>query len=425
MKGKRNLLIGILLGILAGGVIGWGLGFLRFPYLEKDSSFWVGVCAGIAVTVVFFALIFIRRQYTSAKRGALAATSRKPPKTYVIVAGLLTFLILGAFIGSFVTREGRKQLKATVLKQKQEIREQAVLIEANRSLNQAQMMSEVLKGVKAELILSPENELSDSSITAIAILCDALEPYRYFRKDHLSEKKLSPERGQLLLTLANLKIDSSSFAKVKSRASFSYADLKGADLKNVDLSGADLFGADLSDANLHSANLFGADLGKTNFWGAKLDSADLSQANLIRADLKWADLNGAILVAATLNGAILESAKLRKANFSGATLHYTKASGAIFNEANLTQVDCFGADLTKANFTKAIFTEARLRGADLDQADLSGAKLANTCIEEDWFKKAEEWRLTGSDEIRQKYEVGPDTSERYKNSHYCLVRKVE
>ena len=45
MKAKRNLLIG---GIL-GGLVGWILGALRLPYVDKSHSFLLGfiTCLGV------------------------------------------------------------------------------------------------------------------------------------------------------------------------------------------------------------------------------------------------------------------------------------------------------------------------------------------------------------------------------------------
>ena len=48
MKGKRFLLLGLVLG----GVIGWALGYLRFPYLEKSGSFLVGL-GGLIWTLMY------------------------------------------------------------------------------------------------------------------------------------------------------------------------------------------------------------------------------------------------------------------------------------------------------------------------------------------------------------------------------------
>ena len=51
MKGKNGLLIGLVFGIM----IGWALGFLRLPYIEKNFSFLLGFIAAL----VFVSLLLL------------------------------------------------------------------------------------------------------------------------------------------------------------------------------------------------------------------------------------------------------------------------------------------------------------------------------------------------------------------------------
>src|SRR5689334_12928975 len=55
MKATRNLLIGVILG----AVLGWALGFLRFPYIEKNSSFLLGFITCLAFVSLILILLFI------------------------------------------------------------------------------------------------------------------------------------------------------------------------------------------------------------------------------------------------------------------------------------------------------------------------------------------------------------------------------
>ncbi len=148
--------------------------------------------------------------------------------------------------------------------------------------------------------------------------------------------ELSPERGQLLQTLALNKVDVEGIT------------FHGADLKSLDLSRADLREANLREANLAEANLFGANLIGANLTGAILTGANLTEATLFRADLREANLEGADLRVAYLSEADLSEADLTKANFTGADL--TKA------------------DLTLASFTGVVLVEADLTGANLIEA---------------------------------------------------------
>jgi Pentapeptide repeats (8 copies) len=107
---------------------------------------------------------------------------------------------------------------------------------------------------------------------------------------------LSPERGQLLLSLHAAGVDISELGRrgatfayadmpnVRfSKADLSSLDLSHAYLKNVDLSGADLSGANLTGTNLDGANIVGATInGGTYMSDVVLESADreLIGANL-------------------------------------------------------------------------------------------------------------------------------------------------
>ncbi len=53
MKGIKYLLIGLVLGL----VIGWAMGFLRLPYLEKNYSFLFGSIAALALVSLVLLLL--------------------------------------------------------------------------------------------------------------------------------------------------------------------------------------------------------------------------------------------------------------------------------------------------------------------------------------------------------------------------------
>lgn len=95
--------------------------------------------------------------------------------------------------------------------------------------------------------------------------------------------ELSPERGQLLQTLALNWIDAGAI------------EFASADLKGIDLSRAYLRGVNLSGVNLRGANLVGVDVS-----GADLRRADLTMVILRRAGLNGVQLRGANLHLADL-----------------------------------------------------------------------------------------------------------------------------
>src|SRR5204862_7893161 len=149
--------------------------------------------------------------------------------------------------------------------QNKRIREQSELIESCRRSSLVILMNDILDKVDDDLKNNPGGKLSDKTIASIVAAFNyTFIPYRYWEGDSLSEKKLSPEKGQLLLELFIKNIDTSSFNKIKLNAHFSGADLRKGDLRGVDLSGADLKDVDLSDADLSGASLSSADLRGAN-----------------------------------------------------------------------------------------------------------------------------------------------------------------
>ena len=212
--------------------------------------------------------------------------------------------------------------------------------------------NEFLKnGIPKSMTDTLEYSLSQSLIGQIAALSYSFKPYRYMEGDTLIESPLSPERGQLLITLTLLPLDTFTLRKIYQSATFESADLKS----------AVLIGAYLREVNLSWANLSWAGLGE----------ADLSKANLSRADLSWADLRGANLSRADLMWADLKGANSMWADLKGANLMW-----ADLEWADLIEADLIGADLRGANLSRARLSKANLNGADLNGADLSRARLS-------------------------------------------------
>ena len=84
-------------------------------------------------------------------------------------------------------------------------------------------------------------KLSDPLIGRIAALSQGFLPYRYLEGDTLTEREVSPERGQLLLSLVNSNLDSVTNDKIYQAAKFEYSYLQGADLFGANLFGSGTF----------------------------------------------------------------------------------------------------------------------------------------------------------------------------------------
>ena len=419
MKGKRYLFIGLVFGI----IMGWALGFLRFPYLEKNYSFLLGFVTALALVSLLLLLVTAwNRTFLPGLAGQETATGDAKSTHTFIWRTLLGILVLGGVaVGSTVYRQ-HESLQRHIQNQDEQLQEMAALVASVQKSELEPLLRSLLEDVGEELQRNPGRTLRDTTIARIAALSLAFRPHQYVEGDSLSKQAYSPERGQLLQALILMHIDSRAFARIKRNTLFSGADLRGSNLKGVDLSGIHLRGANLQDADLSGANLTGAELGEAKLWGACLNQANLSHADLQRADLRWAQLNEATLPSANLNGANLTNAQLSKADLHEATFQWAQVGGALFHEANLTGVDCVGTNFTKVNLSQADLSDADLRKTNLSEAVLVGTTFNKTLVDVNWLDKLTQWQPTGGQELRERYKVVNDTADKFKTPLYRLKK---
>ncbi|WP_397446360.1 pentapeptide repeat-containing protein [Polaribacter sp. R77954] len=189
--------------------------------------------------------------------------------------------------------------------QNRKIQEQTYLAEASRRSAQMFIMGDVLSDINTELETKKNGRLSNTLVGRIVGLSRAMKPYRYLLNDKLIDKPISPERGQLLITLCKSDLNATIFSNIRQESNFTKAELKGANLDKVALSYINLTDADLSNASLVNLNA---------------RNVLFENANLKEADLGYANLSGAVLTKANLTGAILLKTKFNKADFSNIIL---------------------------------------------------------------------------------------------------------
>jgi len=419
MKGKKHILIGLFFGLL----IGWALGFLRLPQLEKNDSFWLGFVAALAfVSLVLVLLAAWNRDVLRGLMGKKTAVGvSKSTHTFIWII-LLGMLVLGGVVGGRTIYRQSESFKLQIQEQDQRILEMATMMDSVKRNDLKPLIGIVLEDVGAELKRNPGRTLSESTIARIVALSFSFTPYHYIEGDSLSDKAWSPERGQLLQALVFMNIDTGSFTQIIRNAIFAKADLRGARLKGSDLSGINLHEANLKDADLNGAKLIGANLGKVNLWGANLNQVNLNNSDLKGAVLSWAQLNEATLRLANLNGATLSNAQLRKADLFDANFQRAEAGGAMFNEANLTSVNFYGTKLIRANLSQANLSYSDLRKTNLSGADLVGARLNKAMIDAYWLENLKEWQPTGVKELQENYTIVTDTFNVEKRPLYRLKR---
>ncbi|WP_405291274.1 pentapeptide repeat-containing protein [Algibacter sp. Ld11] len=200
--------------------------------------------------------------------------------------------------------------------QNSKIETQTHLAEASRRSTQMFIMGEVLSDVNIELKNSGSSRLSNTLAGRIIGLSRAMKPYRYMVGDKLINEPISPERGQLLISLCKSKIAPSFFVdEILQESDFTKSELIDAKLR-----GATLRDINLNDANLSGSDLMNVDLQNASLKNTNLSYADLDDANLINANLEGANLKGAFLIrtnlkGANLSGTILDSVKVDRADW--------------------------------------------------------------------------------------------------------------
>ena len=416
MKEKRNLLIAALLS----GILGWAFGFLRLPYLKQNFSFGLGFLAGLSLLALVLLFFFVWNKNfllhhflgKNIADHSSTNTSQSFSKTHFLTWFLIAlFIFVGGLLSSFLIHQQHQFFKTQTHLQQEKLTQQSALMESTRKSNALVLMNGLFDKMDAELENSSTRVLSEETIARLAALNYSFEPYHYLEADTLSAKKLSPERGQLLLVLLTLDLDTSSFNLIKKTTSFLGADLRDANLVGADLNGIDLRDANLNDAILEGANLQKADLSNANLWGASLEKANLTATILKQADLSWANLAEANLGQAQLVGANLSAAKLRGADLNSADLSSAILENAILVQADLTLANFKEANLRKANLEQAIFEETNFSLADLsysnlNQTELEKANLDRMCVEDmEWFQNLAGWKIKNPNTYQDSFKI--------------------
>lgn len=323
--------------------------------------------------------------------------------------------------------------------QNEKINIQNNLLEAERRSSLVFLMSNILDKVVEEIREQKQQtkeqfgavpdsisyQLSEPLIGRIVALSRAFRPYQPLQADLISDKLVSPERGQLFIALMYSNLDSNTQRSIASSGDFSNATIGNIDLRNAHLNRARFSGADFSDMNFKSLSLSNAALSwEALFFGTpsakelkdipsvafgKRNGADLSDADLSYADLRLVDLRGADLNRADLREAEIFSADLRGADLKNANLRNADLRFSLFSD-EIRYADLRGADLREVE----IFN-AKLSGAKLSGANLSGGYVSNS----NWITELERLNVEGWKEIEKRYML------KFDGNFYQITRKTE
>ena len=282
-----------------------------------------------------------------------------------------------------------------VQKQNSKIDIQNNLIEAERRSSLIFLMSNVLDKVDGEIKeqkakLEKEDihqdsmqfRLSNPLIARIVSLSRAFKPYKMLDGDTLSNKVVSPERGQLFISLMESQLDSFTQNSIVQKGDFSHAVIKEIDLSEANFNKANLSKANLSHANLNQAYLRQANFNQANLRWASFNKSYFVHANLVHANLENAEIQNANISFSDLRysnfyRSNLDSTAFYKSNLSYANLDEASLNSATFMNADLSYAKIEFSDLSYANLTNANFTNANFTFTDLQFANFTGANLSD------------------------------------------------
>jgi len=128
---------------------------------------------------------------------------------FAIMAALIPISIL--LVQTYILSKQNEKLEY----QNKRIEQQTFLQEAERRSSLVFLFNNVLDKIDQELKDQKgiTDTLSEPLIGRITALSKALKPYRYLDGDEIIEKPISPERGQLLISLIGCNLDSLTYRK--------------------------------------------------------------------------------------------------------------------------------------------------------------------------------------------------------------------
>lgn len=284
------------------------------------------------------------------------------------------------------------------------IKIQTNLLEADRRSSYVYLMSNILDRVQEELKDDYKSDsirnLSPELIARIVSLSYALKPYRYlddgiykineykFRDDmKLIAKPTSPERGQLLLTLINSKLDTISYDKIFRDSDFTFSELKDVTLKN---------------AYLDSLNFEFSDFQGTKFINSSLRFTALAKANLKHTNFIGSNLENTMFAFSDLGGSRFSKCNLLRASFAFGNMYSVMFSNSNIGEAFFSNID---------NFEIGI-----------DNCYVSTSYNLNGNYESNFFDVLQKSYVMGVDSLRKKYYVDISSPEVINSKLYYKIK---
>lgn len=350
-------------------------------------------------------------------------------------------------------------------KQNEYINIQNNLAESTRKSSLVFLLSNILDNMDKEIKqqrekltykennLKYEFKLSDELISRIVAISKAFEPYsKIDSSGSLSNELISPERGQLLIALTGVQLDSLSSSKIFKTSNFDFANvgdhvfrtkyLNGLKLNNANLSGSifkntQLIEVEISNSDLsyckfkncsfstkgdsYYTNLKSVEMDSVNFdlLGASFESSNMNNLKCrnckghftaFNSDLTSAELGDSIsfygfdnnLYQTEFKGNLWESTfdncygnpwfqrtTITDAYFRNCNFSYCHFESADLNMINIDSIKCIGR-FRYANLNDVTFNNSILKESEFSESTLNNVSMCNVDLSKAWSARISE-----------------------------------
>lgn len=232
----------------------------------------------------------------------------------------------------------------------------------------------------------------------VVALSRSLRPYRYLSDNGMLTNPISPERGQLLISLVASGVDLND---ITVQGNFTNADLRFADfsfsfLRSINLAGSDLRNCIIEEADFRDTDIFSSSV--------PTFSGNMYLPILEKATAKPSDISNSKLMNSRIINSHFQHVNLTNSDLSGSDLSNTSFYKGSLIEAKLTDCIMYGCNLSSANLTNANLQNSVLPVAEFfDSTDLDGVNLEGALApNQDWLEKvkkvavdfADAWKLS-------------------------------
>ncbi len=390
--------------------MGWILSLTNIYPFYKTNLFWTGVLASITL---FFFIVSIS-----------IFKLKNKSRQFQIASIFISLIFVGITSVSYniylLNNEYKEQSKSL----EENIELQSKISLSNLEINKVENVAALIKQISKELNSKEVRTLSDTSILKIKSLSNSLTPFYYFDGNTLSSIKLSPGRGQLLIALCNLNIDSSSFSRIIKTTNFSNVWLKNADFSGSNLNGINLEGSYLKSCvfkggSMENANLKNSIINECDFTLSSMNKSDLSLSQILKTDF-----SNSLLLDMDFNGIKGSNSVFYNCILRNSSFQWSDLIGARLNSCDLEGSDFWGSNLSNANLSNSNFKNSRLLEVNLNRSILKNVTLDNIAVSEDWINTSNVKESVGFDELNRDYSIKRDSSKKYKIQKFFLKRKT-